>query len=377
MLWSARMRIYDTFLFDNELDLLEHRLRESFDLVDVFVVVEAAQTFRGEPKPLYLSANRARFAWADSKLRVIALSSLGSRQETSWAREALQRQAVMLGLRDANPDDLVLLLDADEIASRSLLARLRREELDRPRRIMMTRHYEYADQLAPASACCVSGNVLFPFQLDRMRPQSWDDLSSDWYCRSGVAARFADLVGDPERALPPRSAYDMRRLMLHAPTLADGGRHLVFNDPASRPRSKLARVSHAELADARALDPEQLRRTRRHGVHHHGWWYAESPSGPLPDDLQRFVQRCPEAKRTRGLPNAAARRMVRTWSWLRYWPVLDERFVAFVDRLPDWLLYGVGALPLLGADMARALAARFRWPLGRHWLSVSTGHGPH
>src|SRR5262249_6766050 len=155
-------------------------------------------------------------------------------------------------------NDVIFLLDADEIASCALLKRVRAHGLDRPRRISMTRHYEYADQLAPASACCQNRDTPFPFSLDRVPPRSWDKLDSMWYCRSGVAVRFADLAGDPEAVLPPRSAYDLRRLMLDAPSLDDGGRHLMFADPSSSMGVKLGRVSHAELADGRALSAAQL-----------------------------------------------------------------------------------------------------------------------
>src|SRR5580658_5545912 len=124
-MWSSsKMRIFDTFLFDGELDLLEHRLRETFDLVDVFVLVEAAETFRGEKKPLVFRENRVRFAWAASKIRHVALDSLGAPGLSPWSREALQRNAIMLGLRDADPADIVLILDADEIVARPLLERL-------------------------------------------------------------------------------------------------------------------------------------------------------------------------------------------------------------------------------------------------------------
>jgi hypothetical protein len=54
------MRIFDTFPFDGELDLLEHRLAETYDLVDAFVLVEAAQTYSGAPKELTFAANRDR-----------------------------------------------------------------------------------------------------------------------------------------------------------------------------------------------------------------------------------------------------------------------------------------------------------------------------
>lgn len=357
------MRIFDTLLFDSELDLLEHRLRETFDLIDVFVLVEAAETFRGERKPLVFRENRNRFAWAASKIRHIALDSLGAPGLSPWRREGMQRNAIMLGLRDADPDDIILILDADEIVAAPLLESLRAEGLDRPHRLSMTRHYEYLDMLAPASACCPVADTPFPFHLGRNRPRSWDQLDALWYERTAVAARFGDLSGNPNRALPARSAYDLRRLMHLAPSLENAGRHFVSTDPGARSERKLAHVSHEELADERSLSPYHLRRARHYGVHHHGWWYAESPAGVLPPDLQRLAQRCPAAKREQRLPGRFMRLLARTWAWLRFWPRLGQGLVQTVDRHFEQLV-PVLAVPLLIAELARYVSTKRQW----RWL---------
>src|SRR5436305_1832763 len=103
------MRIVDTFPFDGELDLLEHRIAEIHDLVDAFVIVEAGQTYRGEAKPLTFAAHRHRFAWLGARIRHIRLDSLGSADRSPHERAAIQRDAICLGLRDAAPEDVVLL----------------------------------------------------------------------------------------------------------------------------------------------------------------------------------------------------------------------------------------------------------------------------
>ena len=357
------MRIFDTLLFDAELDLLEHRLRETFDLIDVFVLVEAAETFRGERKPLVFRENRERFAWAASKIRHVALDSLGAPGLSPWRREGIQRNAIMLGLRDAHPDDIILILDADEIVARPLLERFRAEGLDRPHRLSMTRHYEYLDMLAPASACCPAPDTPFPFHLGRQPLPSWDQLDALWYERTPVVARYCDLCGNPERALPARSAYDLRRLTHLAPSFAEAGRHLVSTDPAAHLERKLAHVSHEELADERSLSRDHLRRARYYGVHHHGWWYADNPGGVLPPDLERLAQRCPAAKRERHLPPRPLRLLVRTWAWLRFWPRLGHGLVQTVDRHFEQLV-PLLALPLLAAELSRYVSAKWQW----RWL---------
>ena len=46
------MKVVDCFTFYNELDLLEMRLEEMYDIVDNFVIVEATKTFVGKEKKI-------------------------------------------------------------------------------------------------------------------------------------------------------------------------------------------------------------------------------------------------------------------------------------------------------------------------------------
>ena len=47
------MKIFDCFIFFNELDLLDVRLHELNDVVDFHVLVEAKKTFVGKKKELF------------------------------------------------------------------------------------------------------------------------------------------------------------------------------------------------------------------------------------------------------------------------------------------------------------------------------------
>lgn len=98
------VRIYDAFMFNSELDMLEVRaapcmgnsamhgcavmgepglacaaqirLHELYDVVDYFVITECRVTHQNAPKPLYYGDNRARFAKFEGKIIHIALDSL-------------------------------------------------------------------------------------------------------------------------------------------------------------------------------------------------------------------------------------------------------------------------------------------------------------
>jgi beta-1,4-mannosyl-glycoprotein beta-1,4-N-acetylglucosaminyltransferase len=345
------VRIFDTFPFDGELDLLEFRLRETFDLVDHFILVEAGETYRGAAKGFAFAQNAARFGWARAKIRHVKLSGLGPVGAAPRARAAVQRDSIRLALGDAAPDDIVLLLDVDEVPSRAVLERLRAEGLDRPRRLAMTRHYGFADTLGPRSPCCPDPADPFPVAAQWRRPGDWAGLESFWHGQSGVAA--------PVRALDSATPFDLRfRLPLGDPIPA-AGRHFTSVDPSTRLERKLKRVFHAEYDGPRETSPEHLQRCRRYGIHHRGWWYSERPTGPLPDDLERLLRAHP------GLaapprPRPLARRLARSWSWLRLWKRLPDRAVAAVDRRFEQLA-PILALPLLLCDFGRAgLAAGMR-----------------
>ena len=62
------MKIFDCFIFFNELDLLELRLNVLNNSVDFFVIVESAITFQGEDKDFYFEKNIERFAKFQSKI---------------------------------------------------------------------------------------------------------------------------------------------------------------------------------------------------------------------------------------------------------------------------------------------------------------------
>lgn len=110
----AKPMVYDCFLFFNELEILDIRLHEMADVVDKFVLVESVETFRGAPKPLFYTENKARFAkFADKIIHVV----LHDRLQTGdpWRREITQRDNILLGLTNCKDDDIILISDVDEI----------------------------------------------------------------------------------------------------------------------------------------------------------------------------------------------------------------------------------------------------------------------
>jgi hypothetical protein len=112
--------IIDSFMFNNEFDMLECRLTEIGDAVDRVIVVEADVDHQDHPKPYHLSElGNGRFdKWCD-KMFIVRAHHLPTLEQDPdpWAREYGQREWVFKGLEqiDAGPDDIVLHGDLDEI----------------------------------------------------------------------------------------------------------------------------------------------------------------------------------------------------------------------------------------------------------------------
>ena len=134
------MKVYDCFTFNNELDLLEMRLRYYWDDVDYFVLVESDTSFSKNKKRLHYEENKERFKWAESKIKHIihrpdlklAGNSEGDQASLEhktyrWNLEDQQREAILLGLESADEEDLIVIGDVDEFYRLSVLGRYEEE----------------------------------------------------------------------------------------------------------------------------------------------------------------------------------------------------------------------------------------------------------
>ncbi|MBI3508835.1 MAG: hypothetical protein HY069_04310 [Chlamydiia bacterium] len=109
-------KIYDCFPFLNEYDLLAIRLRELSDKVDYFVLMEAVETFRGNPKPLYFQQNKHLFEpYLHKIIHVVVNERYKPGTADPWGREEFQKNQVIRGLVNCSPNDVIIINDCDEI----------------------------------------------------------------------------------------------------------------------------------------------------------------------------------------------------------------------------------------------------------------------
>jgi hypothetical protein len=68
------VRIFDCVLYNGEIEVLLLRLRESYEEVDIFVIVEATRTFSGKPKKLRLRAQWEQVRSFATKIRYVVIT---------------------------------------------------------------------------------------------------------------------------------------------------------------------------------------------------------------------------------------------------------------------------------------------------------------
>lgn len=112
------MMLYDCFTFFNELEILEIRLHELSDVVDRFVLVEATVTFSGQPKELFFEKNKERFAEFADRIIHVVVDDMPVDTD-AWGREYHQRNCIVRGLGQCQPDDTIMISDVDEIPRES------------------------------------------------------------------------------------------------------------------------------------------------------------------------------------------------------------------------------------------------------------------
>lgn len=156
------MKIYDCFIFFNELELLKLRLQELYDSVDYFVIVEANKTFSGKDKEFIFEKNEKNFEKWLNKIIYIQIknmpkiSKIGEKIQRKsyqlhdclkrknlnkffrpkgamihlgigrWKTQIFQRNAIIRGLENAKDNDIILISDIDEIPNKNKFKKMKK-----------------------------------------------------------------------------------------------------------------------------------------------------------------------------------------------------------------------------------------------------------
>ncbi|KAF1798259.1 glycosyltransferase family 17 protein [Mucor lusitanicus] len=114
----AKNKVYDAIIFSVELDLLEIRIKELWNVVDTFVILESNATFTGVAKNLTFNQHKKRFQFAASKIHHVIIDQYAlPAGEGPFYNEGKMREAMDQALVDAGAktNDLIIMSDVDEL----------------------------------------------------------------------------------------------------------------------------------------------------------------------------------------------------------------------------------------------------------------------
>ena len=185
------MKIYDCFMYYNEDVILDLRLNSLNKFVDFFVIVESRFNHKGEEKKLNFDINK--FLNFKDKIRYLILDQLPSNLENikkddtnseqsqkyilnGYKRDHFQRNHIKNGISDANPDDIILISDIDEIPE---LKNLNFESIKNKLILFNQRMCYYKFNLYQknynwvGTRACKKKNLLSPQWLRDIKPKSY------------------------------------------------------------------------------------------------------------------------------------------------------------------------------------------------------------
>jgi beta-1,4-mannosyl-glycoprotein beta-1,4-N-acetylglucosaminyltransferase len=241
--------VIDAFMFFNELDTLEIRLRELDGVVDQFVLLECAQALSGVKKPFLFELNKQRFSEFLPKIRHVKLGGLPPLKDDSEASrfwlEAFQRNALMQGLvgHEQNPDDLILISDVDEIPSAAAVKHASQAAKQQDIWLFKQRYYKlFFDTEPPAEAKVKPwiGTVGTPYST------FGEVLPNELRLRRALAGRFYDAD---------------RHEKLHCKIIDAAGWHLTYFGGEKAYRYKAVNFAHGAKnlhGDAKSTPPASI-----------------------------------------------------------------------------------------------------------------------
>lgn len=265
------MKVYDCFTFFNEFELLELRLETLWDLVDYFVIVEADKTHANEPKPFNFLARQKEFKKYFKKIRyVMDDSEVPFSGVGDWSIENNQRNNIIQGLGDAEPDDLIFISDVDEIPNPKTIKTLLDSRTDRTKDVEVVSYFfpeQYDNRTLIPFRCMIRAIQLLDYcpVVCKMRFHcyyfDWASFKTDW--EGTVIGKFKFMDS-------PQFFRNQRRIL---PRIVEGGWHFSYMGGADKVITKMNSIVEGKelsVKDEKFLDKNFVTSAMNTGQYFYG-----------------------------------------------------------------------------------------------------------
>jgi beta-1,4-mannosyl-glycoprotein beta-1,4-N-acetylglucosaminyltransferase len=219
---------------------LSLRLRLLADVVDVFVVVEATRTFTGQPKVLNFSIDD--YLEYKDKINYVVVDDMPGENVSPWLNEEYQRNAIMRGLIDAQPNDIVAISDVDEVINPGCFARYRSWML--AGNLDQKLYYYFLNNLV------VQNDLTTPVRWRGAKITLFRHLTDFWHTPENFRRRKLGC-----RTLWNRIAYRLRSQIIE-----NGGWHWSYIMSIEEISRKIKAFSHTEYSGENYSSVESVKR---------------------------------------------------------------------------------------------------------------------
>jgi beta-1,4-mannosyl-glycoprotein beta-1,4-N-acetylglucosaminyltransferase len=243
------MKIIDSFIFYNELDLLYYRLSILDPYIYKFILVESTHTFTGNKKPLYYAENVEMFSKFNHKIIHIIVDdfpyiipNISYQMGQQWQNEYHQRNSIKRGVESIvellDENDIILTSDVDEIPNPTILIK------------------------------AIDGSLLYnKTSLNRL---ALDMYYYNLYYRIGNGSNWhgIKLMTFNAYKLINLTFQDMRlhEHSTYVPIIEDGGWHLSYFGDTEFITKKIASFSHQEYNNDRFINKDTLEEKIKAGI---------------------------------------------------------------------------------------------------------------
>lgn len=191
-------KIFDCFLYNNEIELLELRLKLLSAYVDYFVIGWSPYTFTGLLKSEAFPCDMPIMQELGDRVKVVEIERI--KAGNAWERESFSRNALMSGILAADADDVVIISDVDEIPRPSSIELLMGKlDIDEPVVFVQDYfnfkfNYQLVHGLHSIWAGPVAQKVCAISTLQSLRSQRWELLARSSRAILGAGWHFSFLA---------------------------------------------------------------------------------------------------------------------------------------------------------------------------------------
>lgn len=114
-------KIYDCITFFNENFITNLRFEILNPVVDYFVICESSYDHKGRKKNINFNLKNKNFK---NKLIFLKLDEPFKKTNNPWQNQAVQREYLFNGLKNAEPDDFIMFSDPDEIPNPKIIEKI-------------------------------------------------------------------------------------------------------------------------------------------------------------------------------------------------------------------------------------------------------------